>query len=235
MVPHGFAYLLWMETVPLATFNIRHGRGLDDRVDLGRTARAILDTKAEVISLQELDRGRARSGGVDQPAELAERTGLHIAFHPTVQRNESQYGIAVASRSPLETTFHRLDQVGDEEPRGLISGRLQAPGLSFIVTHLSTVARARRLQIESLLEHARRLEPPVVVMGDLNQGRWGLRRLIRAGFDAGRRIEHTLTTRSLRWQIDFVLVGPPARLAATQTITTDASDHVPLVAEVAVP
>ncbi len=235
MVAHGFAYPLWVETVSLATFNIRHGRGLDDRVDLGRTARAILDTKAELIALQELDRGRARSDRVDQPAELAERTGLHITFHPTVQRKETQYGIAIASRAPLETSFHRLDQAGDEEPRGLITGRLEPPGLSFIATHLSTAGRARRLQIASLLDHARKLEPPVVVMGDLNQGRWGLRRLIRAGFDAGRRIEHTLTSRSLRWQIDFVLVGPPARLAATHTLTTDASDHVPLVAEVAVP
>ena len=224
-----------MQTVTLATFNIRHGRGLDDEVDLARTARAILETGADLIALQELDRGRPRSGDVDQPAELAHLTGLHVSFHATVRGKRGEYGIALASQEPLETTFHRLEQAGDEEPRGLLTGRLEPPGISFIATHLSTVARARRVQIGSLLDHAHDLEPPVVVMGDLNQGRLGLRRLTRAGFDAGRRIEHTLTTRSLRWQIDFVLAGPPARLASTHTITTDASDHVPLVAEVALP
>ena len=224
-----------MEMLTLATFNIRHGRGLDDRVDLTRTARAIRETEAELIALQELDRGRARSGEIDQPAQLAELTGLHVDFHPTVRTGGAEYGIAVASKGPLETTFSPLERVEEEEPRGLITGRLDPPGISFIATHLSTAGRARRRQIPALLDHARRLEPPVVIMGDLNQGRFGLRPLIRAGFDAGRRIEHTLTTRSLRWQIDFVLVGPPARLAATHTITTDASDHVPLVAEVAVP
>lgn len=235
MVPHGYVYLCLVDLLTLATFNIRHGRGLDDRVDLSRTARAIQETEAELIALQELDRGRSRSGDVDQPTRLAEMTGLHVDFHPTVRSGGAEYGIAVASKRPLETTLHRLEQAGDEEPRGLLTGRLDPPGVSFIATHLSTVSRARRTQIASLLEHAGRLEPPVVIMGDLNQGRFGLRRLIRAGFDAGRRIEHTLTIRSLRWQIDFVMVGPPARLASTHTITTDASDHVPLVAEVALP
>ena len=224
-----------MQMLTLATFNIRHGRGLDDSVDLSRTAHAIRETEAEMIALQELDRFRTRSGEVDQPAQLAEMTGLHVHFHPTVTGKRAEYGIGVASRRPLETTFHRLQQADDEERRGLITGRLDPPGISFMATHLSTVGRARRAQIAELLDHARRLQPPVAIMGDLNQGRFGLRRLIRAGFDAGRRIEHTLTTRSLRWQIDFVLVGPPATLAATHTLTTDASDHVPLVAEVALP
>ena len=76
---------------------------------------------------------------------------------------------------------------------------------------------------------------PVVVVGDLNQGRWGLRAFSRAGFDPGRRREHTHTPSALRSQIDYVLAGPGTRLASTHTITTDASDHVPLVAEVAVP
>ena len=224
-----------MDVLILATFNIRHGRGLDDEVDLHRTARAILETNADLIALQEVDRHHSRSGGVDQAAELERLTGLHISFHATVRRQESEYGIAVASRQPIDTSFHPLPRLHDEEPRGFITGVLAAGGITFVATHLSTVAAARRMQIDRLVRRTREHQPPVVVMGDLNQGRIGLRPLIRAGFDAGRRIEHTLTRRSLRWQIDFVMVGPPARLAATHTVTTDASDHVPLVAEVAVP
>lgn len=224
-----------MELLQVATFNIRHGLGLDDEIDLERTARAITETGAAIVALQELDRNNRRSGEVDQPAELERLTGLHISFHPTVRKKSSEYGIGVASTDPIEPTFHELDRLGDEEPRGLLVWRDRSRGVSFMATHLSTVGGARRRQIASLLDHAQRLEPPVVIMGDLNQGRLGLWRLTRAGFDAGRRREHTISTRSFRWQIDFVLVGPPARLAATRTITTDASDHVPLVAEVALP
>ena len=224
-----------MQVLTLATFNVRHGRGLDGEVDLNRTARAILETNAELIALQELDRHQPRSGGVDQPAALQRLTGLHVSFHPTVRRDGREYGIGVASKQPLDTKFDRLPRVRDEEPRGVITGRLEPGGITFVATHLSTVAPARRTQIEALVKQVGSLEPPVVVMGDLNQGRIGLRPLIRAGFDAGRRIEHTLTRRSLRWQIDFVIVGPQASLAATHTVTTDASDHVPLVAEVVVP
>ena len=222
----------------LATFNIRHGRGLDDVVDLRRTAQAITEAGAEMVALQELDRNRKRSGSQDQVARLEALTSMHISFWPTVTKGEEEYGIAVATRDPVDAgtwRFESLPRAGSEEPRGAILGRIDRLGLSVIATHLSTDRPARRIQTRALGELARDLEPPVAIMGDLNHGRFGLRPLIKSGFDAGRRIEHTITTRSLRWQIDFVLVGPPARLASTETLTTDASDHVPLVAEVAVP
>ena len=222
----------------LATFNIRHGRGLDDAVDLRRTAQAITEAGAELVALQELDRNRKRSGNQDQVARLEALTGMNLSFWPTVGKGEEEYGIAVATRDPVDADtwrFVSLPRAGSEEPRGAILGRLDRLGLSVIATHLSTDRTARRLQTHALGDLASELDPPVAILGDLNHGRVGLRPLRRAGFDAGRRIEHTITTRSLRWQIDFVLVGPPARLASTETLTTDASDHVPLVAEVAIP
>ena len=222
----------------IATFNIRHGLGLDDEVDLARTAAAISETRAEVVAIQEIDRNRARSGGVDQAARLEELTGMNVLFWPTVKKGNEEYGIGIASPAPLDESvlrFERLPRVGSEEPRGAILGRVERLGISVIATHLSTDKRARRVQTRALVALASELEPPVAVMGDLNQGRLGLRPLIGAGYDAGRKIEHTMSTRSLRWQIDFVLVGLPAVLASTETLTTDASDHVPLVAEVAVP
>lgn len=227
-----------MKVLRVATFNIRHGRGLDDHVDLQRTAAAIVETGADVIALQELDRIQERSGGEDQVARLEALTGLNIAFWPTVRKGDGEYGIGIATRGPIDLSdwrYEQLPRVGSEEPRGAIVGPLREFGLSVVATHLSTNKAARRAQTLALVEMAADLEPPVAILGDLNQGRIGLRPLTRAAYDAGRRIEQTMTRRSLRWQIDFVLVGPPARLASTETVTTDASDHVPLVAEVAIP
>ncbi|HYN37526.1 MAG TPA: endonuclease/exonuclease/phosphatase family protein [Actinomycetota bacterium] len=227
-----------MKVLRLATFNIRHGRGLDDHVDLQRTAAAIVETGADLIALQEIDRNQKRSGGEDQVARLEALTGLHIAFWPTVRKGDGEYGIGIGTRAPIDLSdwrFEPLPRLGSEEPRGAIVGLLREHGLSVVATHLSTDKAARKEQILALGRLEADLEPPVTILGDLNQGRVGLRPLTKAGYDAGRRIEHTMTRRSLRWQIDFVLVGPPARLASSETITTEASDHVPLVAEVAIP
>ncbi|MDQ3954862.1 MAG: endonuclease/exonuclease/phosphatase family protein [Actinomycetota bacterium] len=222
-----------MQIHKIATFNIRHGRGLDDAVDLKRTATAIADTGADLIALQELDRGFERSGGIDQPAALQELSGLVVTFWPTVRRAGREYGFAVACEVALAGEWHDLPRRAEEEPRGAVAVRWR--GLHVVATHLSTDRGARRLQTDELLRVASDLPAPVVVVGDLNQGRWGLRGFRRSGFDLGRKTEHTHTPSALRAQIDFVLAGPGCRLAATTTVTSDASDHVPLLAEVAVP
>ncbi|MDQ3987462.1 MAG: endonuclease/exonuclease/phosphatase family protein [Actinomycetota bacterium] len=221
-----------MEVVRLATFNIHHGRGLDDRVDLERTATAIREARTDLIALQELDRFQPRSNKADQPAELERLTGLPLHFWPTVNRKNAEYGLAVCTHEVFEGRLTPLPRLGDEEPRGAVIGHWR--GLSVVATHLSTSARSRRVQTEALLRMASELDPPVVVLGDFNQGRYGLRAFRRAGFDPGRRVEHTHTPRAFSPQIDFVLVGPGATLLGTKTLTTDASDHAPLVAEVVV-
>lgn len=222
-----------MQIHKIATFNIRHGRGLDDVVDLKRTARAMADTGADLFVLQELDRGFKRSGGVDQPAALEKLSGLVVTFWPTVRRAGREYGFAIACDVALQGEWHDLPRRGEEEPRGAVVVRWR--GISVVATHLSTDRRARRLQTNELLRVASDLPAPVVVVGDLNQGRWGLRAFRGSGFDLGRKTEHTHTPSALNPQIDYVIAGPGCRLASTTTVTSDASDHVPLVAELAVP
>ncbi len=222
-----------MDIHKIATFNVHHGRGLDERIDLRRTAHAIREADADLLALQELDRRQERSNREDQPAVLEELTGLKLTFWPTIRRGGGEYGFALACEEPLVGDFHELPRRRDEEPRGAATVRWR--GLHVVATHLSNERGARREQTEALLELASGLPAPVVVVGDLNQGRFGLRGFRRAGFDPGRRREHTHTPRALRWQIDYVLAGPGTHLASTSTVTTDASDHVPLVAEVAIP
>lgn len=60
----------------LATFNVLHGRSLaDGLVSTKRLVEACASLDADVLCLQEIDRGQARSGGTDQTAEVARRTG----------------------------------------------------------------------------------------------------------------------------------------------------------------
>ena len=206
---------------------------MDGRVDLARTAHVIGALKADIVALQEVDRGWERSGGADQVAELERLTGMAVSFWPTVEREDgAEYGIAVAVAAPLEAVFEMLPRLQAEEPRGYI--RVAAPGLTLLATHLSRARKARAIQTDHLATVASSVRP-VVVLGDLNQPRRYLRPLHEAGLDEGAARLPTLPSTRPRRQVDHVLAGGGARVTSAWTPRTTASDHTPLVAVIEVP
>jgi endonuclease/exonuclease/phosphatase family metal-dependent hydrolase len=217
-----------MANLQVATFNIRHGRGLDGRVDLSRTAGAIAQTEAEIVALQELDRGHERSDRVDQPAALAEMTGLEMYFFPTIEDRGYEYGIAIGSKEPLATRFVELPERTNDEPRGAIVS--QKEGITIIATHLSIQRRARSLQVRALADLVRDAGEPVLLLGDLNTGSRGLRSLREAGLSAGPRVRSTMAKGIKR--IDWIMATPPLRVVETHATATEASDHLPVDATV---
>jgi endonuclease/exonuclease/phosphatase family metal-dependent hydrolase len=107
--------------VRLATFNLLSGRSLrDGHADAGTLADAVRRLDADVLSLQEVDRHQARSGGVDQAAVAAQAMGaVAHRFVPLVRgtpgmpgwrpvppdpvNGEPSYGIALLSRRPVDS------------------------------------------------------------------------------------------------------------------------------------
>ena len=213
-----------MNELTVATFNIRYGRGIDDRIDLGRTSAAIAACGASIVALQELDRDQERSGHVDQPAALAELTGLHVTFFPQIVSEAGEYGIALATSAPLEAEFVALPRFRNEEPRGVIAA--EGYGLTVLATHIATRPPARTLHLRALGDIVGDARPPVLLLGDLNAGPRALGPLRDAGMSGGPRVATTMTRRKRR--IDWILVTPPARLVSARTVMTDASDHLPL-------
>jgi len=62
--------------VRLASFNILHGRAFDgSRAPVERLVTACTSLHADVLCLQEVDRGQARSDGIDQTGAVAEAMG----------------------------------------------------------------------------------------------------------------------------------------------------------------
>ena len=221
-----------MPHLEVATFNIRHGKGLDGVVDLARTARCIRDSGAEFVALQELDRGLARTDRVDQPGRLADLLDMDVRFFPTVEKKGGEYGIAVASRDDFEARFFELPRNATEEPRGAIVATWR--GITVVTTHLSLWRETRYAQVMALADLVGPMEGPVVLMGDLNSLRWNLGPLKRVGLTGGPGWRSTMARRP--WsEIDHVLAGHGAAVTEVRTLSVDASDHLPLAATIEVP
>lgn len=103
----------------MATFNILHGRNLDDGVDVARFARVIESLNVDVLALQEVDRDQPRSGMADLTAVAAEAMGARshrfvaamsgipgatwMAATGRESPDTAAYGIALLSRYPATT------------------------------------------------------------------------------------------------------------------------------------
>lgn len=222
-----------MAVLRVLTFNVHHCEGLDGKIDIDRVVAAIAAARPDVVALQELDRGLPRSGEFDQPAAIAEAVGFPFDFHASLTRRKGDYGLAVGSPRAFESSRVPLPQVGDEEPRIAIVARFD--GWTLIATHLSTHARSRRVQTPALGAIAAGIEGRVVVCGDLNQGQRTLGPLVSRGLVLGPSGPPTLLRGLRRRAIDHVLARPPLEVVSLHTIPSEASDHLPLLAEVAFP
>ena len=136
----------------LLTYNVHRCLGVDRRLDVDRIAAVIAEFEPDVVCLQELDVGRARTGGVDQAEAIAGKLAMTSRFHPAMQVEAELYGDAILTPHP-----ERLMRVGalptlrgirGLEPRGALWSRIEIKGvaLNVINTHLGLVPREQRLQ-----------------------------------------------------------------------------------------
>ena len=239
------------------TYNVHGCVGVDRRLDVGRVAAVIAQARPDVVALQELDVGRARSGRVDQAHEIAARLGMRARFNCSVRVEEEQYGDAVLTALP-----ERLVRAGPLptlprarlERRGALWVAVEvAPGreLQVINTHLGLVPVEQRGQAACLLGEAWLSNPartgPTVLLGDFNAtSRYAAYRALAArlrdvqrgpdGERLARRPARTFPSRAPILRIDHMFVSPEVEVtevtAVTGPLARVASDHLPLVADV---
>ncbi len=218
----------------VATFNIRHGLGMDGRLDLARSAAAIAALECDLVAVQEVDVGCARSGRVDQAGELARLTGLTPCFGPAIAFDGGLYGILVLSRLPV-SLWSALPLPG-QEPRCLLSVDVVWAGspLRFCATHLDLDAEQRRLSLPLLLRATAQHGVPFVLAGDLNSTPdSGLVQELVAGWQAVASLAGppTYPADAPTERIDYILPGPAgAWQVLAMDVIADAltSDHRPV-------
>jgi endonuclease/exonuclease/phosphatase family metal-dependent hydrolase len=223
------------------TYNIHHGEGVDGKLDLERIAGIIRDAKPDLVALQEVDRKVRRTGGVDQPAELARLTGMHVAFGRNIPLEGGEYGNAILSRSPiLSQKNHSLPSLGPGEKRGLLVAQLElgdGKSLQFLSTHFDhrPLEHERELSAEAVNTIVGNISTKLAILaGDLNAvpASKTLDIIQRSWAMANSKPLLTSPAAGPRRQIDYILLRPKDAWKVVDATVLDeavASDHRPLL------
>jgi len=227
------------------TYNIHHGAGTDGVIDLERIAAVIRAADADLVALQEVDRGVERTGRVDQPTELAALTGMRVIFEKNITYQGGDYGNAVLTRLPvLKHTNHYLPQTRPGEQRGMLEVHVIKAGrpMVFFATHFDyhaddTERLASADMLRGLVEGLANKQ--VVVAGDLNTtpGSAVMGKLESFLQDSHRPEDgsgYTYPAGEPDRRIDYVLSHPESGYKVVSCRVMDeavASDHRPLLVE----
>ena len=134
----------------LVTYNVHSCVGTDGKLDVARVADVISALRADIVCLQEVDVGRARTGGVDQAEAIAELVKMRSRFHPAMFVREEQYGDAILTALPnrvVKSGALPTVNLPGLEPRGALWLEIELPSpvggppLQLINTHLGLVPR----------------------------------------------------------------------------------------------
>lgn len=235
------------DVLRVASFNIHYGAGADNRFDLRHTAEMIEAIDADIIGLQEVDRHfRDRSEWLDTIGELASMLNLHHAYGPNIDLDplepgapRRQYGCALLSAWPVSNVRNtRLPQHPDSEPRGLLEADVRVAGtrLRFATTHMQHTSDVEwQEQADAIAEAIDGFDGPYILVGDTNAvpdspgTATFTDRLDDVWAQVG--VGDGLTAANT-WRFDYIFVPRGSDIRSAWLVSTDASDHLPLVADV---
>ena len=220
----------------LASWNIRAGLGTDLRRNAERVLAGIAALDADIVALQEAD---FRLG--DRPSALprdriAALTGLEpLPIGPNAV-SLGWHGNALLARPGIHVSgLERLDLPG-LEPRGAVIVDLDTPTpLRVVAGHLGLLRIARRRQLDAIrIALNRHPAKPTVILGDFNERsrRVGLGRIATPFIILPS--TPTYPSGSPFLYLDRMVHSPDLELtplAYERTKGAQASDHLPLLAE----
>ncbi len=236
----------------LLTYNVHRCVGVDRQLDVARIAAVIAEHDPDIVCLQELDVGRARTGHVDQARSIADKLAMTFHFHAAMKVETEQYGDAILTLRPERLVksggLPTVRGIPGLEPRGALWAEIDFDGVSLnvITTHLGLVPREQRLQVAALLGEKWLGHPecvgPTLLTGDFNatsitrpyqalaarlsdcQRALGLRPSVKTFPSSfpAIRIDHCFTSPEILVTSVMAPFSPLARMA---------SDHLPLIVD----
>ncbi len=234
----------------VATYNVHGCVGMDGQRSEARIAEVIASMSADLVGLQEIDRGCTRSGGIDQTAAIAQQLGWHHHFQLAMKQADGDYGDAIISRFPI--SFGRAIELPGVAPwycretRGAayVTVETELGPVAVVNTHLGLGRQERWLQAQLLTstDWLGAAQSPMILLGDFNSLGWS-----RSFRLLGRKLRNVRTlvrtAKSLRTfptkfpmiALDHIFVNAalqPINIAVHRTqLARIASDHYPLFAD----
>jgi len=221
----------------ILTWNIHAGIGADGHYDLERILAVLRRQDCDIVALQEIE-GRGHAGAPFRM--LREALGGSAAEAATILGADGHYGHMVISRWPLARVAQADISVPHRERRCAISADVQIEGhrLHLIACHLGLRTWERAQQAARLTAMVRLAQGPLVMLGDFNewQPRGPVTRALAAALPGRTRLRSFPARRPLL-ALDRVYCRPAAMLGRSWTdpSASEASDHLPLMAELFVP
>ena len=153
------------DTLRVMSYNIRNCRGLDNILDIQRTADIIKKSNADIIAIQEVDSVTRRSRGIFIADTLATLCNMQAHFSSAIRYDGGKYGLAILSKeSPIGV--QRIALPGREERRTLLIAEYKS--LFFACTHLSLNEEDRLASLAIIDSIAKTANKPFIMAGDLN-------------------------------------------------------------------
>jgi endonuclease/exonuclease/phosphatase family metal-dependent hydrolase len=235
--------------VRVATFNIQHGHpAAGGAVDPDAVAKAVALLHADVLAIQEVDRGVGRSGGHDLAVIAAEACGAELAWGESVSALDGgSYGVALLVRGAIadvQTLQLPRPRRSRREPRVALLATATVGGTSLTVaaTHLGVPLRENGPQLAAVLDaldqrtrgagsgEARRW----LLLGDLNRIPPLVRPMVEEHGGELADGSPTFPNRLPVARIDHI-AARGAMLSDVEVVATEISDHRALTASLVRP
>ena len=236
----------------LLTYNVHRCVGVDRKLDVSRVAAVIAEHEPDIVCLQELDVGRARTGFVDQARAIADHLAMTYHFHAAMRVEAELYGDAVLTHLPERLVksgpLPTVRGVPGLEPRGALWVAIEIEGVTLNVfnTHLGLVPREQRLQAAALvgdqwLGHADCIGPTLLT-GDFNATSVTrpYQTLVRKLADCQRSLKMKPSVKTFpssfpAIRIDHCFTSPEVVVTGVKApfspLARMASDHLPLIVD----
>lgn len=236
------------------TYNVHQGFSIDGRLDVDRIADVVRLANPDILALEESDTVRATSGGVDLVEYIASAQGYRVAYGPPTRAQT--YGVSILTRFEIRAWDYVL-LTSSKDQRALVHASLVTGStiLHVFAVHLGLDGAERQIQIAQALQIASAVSGPRVLLGDFNACPSGLcpepdattdrvYRDVTASWEdawtsAGHSVEdqdgYTYDSRRPYERIDYIFVSTEVSVVRCyvfrDTAPLDASDHLPLLAE----
>ena len=232
------------------TYNIHHGEGTDNIVDLKRIAQVINKWSPDLVALQEVDKETTRSGNINETDTLSMLTQMYSVFGKNIDVFGGGYGNAILSKYPIIRSENRkLPRVNNGEQRGLLAVWVEVPfskeKLVFISTHFDHRTNPQERvqstkQIKSWIERGD-FGDHIILAGDLNDIPSSDILLVFNSICDGSNQSNkykTFPAENPTRQIDYIFACKKGRYSIDSFHVIDEpiiSDHLPLISDIIFP